>query len=175
MRAHHHPDQARDGEDRPEDETRDRRLLDTRKPQVGVMAQGKHRGREQDNGYFCAGTSPKEFAEAFEQVPSENGFFSEARADNHREQYSGECSPVSYQVMVGEIDCGGAEQRHHDSFHQKIKRAAENDADGESPDPALRSHVADLTPWRIRSPGPQEYEKGAERFDNRGQDDDENR
>src|SRR5438128_2305903 len=92
MRAHHHPDQARDGEDRPEDETRDRRLLDTRKPQVGVMAQGKHRGREQDNGYFCAGTSPKEFAEAFEQVPSENGFFSEARADNHREQYSGACS-----------------------------------------------------------------------------------
>ena len=47
MRAHHHPDPARDGEDRPEDEARDHRLFDAGKPQVGVMAQGKHRGGEQ--------------------------------------------------------------------------------------------------------------------------------
>src|ERR1039457_2509943 len=81
MRPHHHPDPARDCEDRPEDETRDHRLFDARKPQVGVMAQGKHHGGEQDDGYFRAGPSPKKLAEALEQVPSEDGLFSEARAD----------------------------------------------------------------------------------------------
>src|SRR4029077_3133373 len=66
MRAHHHPNPARDCEDRPKDEARDNRLFDARKPQVGVMAQGKQRGGEQDDGYFCAGRSPEKLAEAFE-------------------------------------------------------------------------------------------------------------
>ena len=66
MRTHHHPDPARDCEDRPEDETRDDRLFDARKPEVGVMAEGKHRGSEQHDGYFCAGPGPKKLAEAFE-------------------------------------------------------------------------------------------------------------
>ena len=71
MRTHHHPDAARDCEDRPKDEARDHRLFDARQPQVGVMAQGKQRGGEQDDGYFCAGPSPEKLAEAFEQVSSE--------------------------------------------------------------------------------------------------------
>ena len=64
------------------------------------MAQGKQRGGEQDDGYVCAGTSPEKLAEAFEQVPSEDGLFPEARTNNHREQHPGERSSVSYQVMV---------------------------------------------------------------------------
>ena len=117
MRTHHHPDPARDCKDRPEGEARDHRLFDARQPQVGVMAQGKQRGGEQDDGYFCAGPGPEKLAEPFEQEPSENGLFSEARADDHREHQSGECSPVSYHVMVGGIDFGGAQQRHHDRLH----------------------------------------------------------
>ena len=66
MRTHHHPDPARDGEDRPEDETRNHRLFDAGKPEIDVMTQGKQRGREQDDGYFCAGPSPEKLAEAFE-------------------------------------------------------------------------------------------------------------
>src|ERR1700730_1792886 len=113
------------------------------------MAQGKQRRGEQDDGYFGAGPSAKKLAEAFEQIPSEDCLFPEARADNHHEHHSRECSPVSCEVMVGGIDCRRAEEWHHDRLHQEFKRAAENDAGGQTAKPALRSHVADLTPWRM--------------------------
>jgi len=39
----------------------------------------------------------------------------------------------------------------------------------------LGNHVADVAPWRMRSPGPQKHQKAAEWFNDRRQDDDENR
>ena len=98
---------------------------------------------------FCAGPSSEKLAEAFEQETSEDSLFSEARADNHREHHSGQGSAVPYQVMVGGADSRGAEQRHDDHLHKKLKRAAENDTDGQTAKPAPGSHVADLTPWRV--------------------------
>jgi hypothetical protein len=50
-----------------------------------------------------------------------------------------------------------------------------NDAAGQTAKPALGSHIADLTPRRMRTPGPHQHQNGAERFDDRGQNDDENR
>ena len=77
--------------------------------------------------------------------------------------------------MVGGIDFGGAQQRHHDRLQEEFKRTTENDADGQTSKPAPWSHVADVAPWRMRSPGPQKHQKAAERFNDRRQDDDENR
>lgn len=77
--------------------------------------------------------------------------------------------------MVGGIDFGGAQQRHHDGLHQEFKHAAENDADGEAANPAPWSQIADVAPWRMRSPGPQKHQKAAEWFNRRRQDDDQNR
>src|SRR6476661_449888 len=61
--------------------------------------------------------------------------------------------------MVGGIDFGGAQQRHHDRLHQEFKHGAENDADSEAANPAPWSHVADVAPWRMRSPGPQKHQR----------------
>ena len=59
VRTHHHPDPARDCKDRPEHKSRDHRLLDAWKPLVGVMAQGKQRGSDQDDGYSSADSTPE--------------------------------------------------------------------------------------------------------------------
>src|SRR5947199_8137017 len=107
------------------------------------MAQSKQRRAEQDDGYFCAGPSSEKLAQALEQVTSEQGFFGETCADNHREHDPGECSPVSYEVMIGGIDCRSAEQWHHDRLHNELQRATENDADRKTAKPALRSHIPD--------------------------------
>src|SRR6476661_2828893 len=104
MRAHHEPDPARDCKDRPEDETRYHRLFNARKPEIGVMTEGKQGGGEHNDGYFRAGPSSEKLAEAFEQETSEHSLFSEAPADDHREHHSGEGSAVSHQVIVGGID-----------------------------------------------------------------------
>ena len=69
MGTHHHPDAARDCEDRSEDQPRDHRLFDARKSKIGVMAESKHHRGEQDDQYFCAGAGPEKFAETLEQVP----------------------------------------------------------------------------------------------------------
>ena len=124
---------------------------------------------------FAPAPVPKSLPRRSNRNPPENGLFSEARADDHREHQSGECSPVSYHVMVGGIDFGGAQQRHHNRLHQEFKRAAENDADSQTSKPTPRPHVADIAPWRVRSPSPQKHQKAAERFNSRRQDDDENR
>ena len=94
----------------------------------------------------------KKFAETLEQEPPENGFFSEARADDHREDQSGEFTPVSYHVLVGGIDFGSTQQRHHDRLHQEFERAAVNGTDSQTSEPTFRPHVADVAPWRVRSP-----------------------
>ena len=54
------------------------------------------------------GPASKEFAETLEQEPPGKWSLLRSRADDHREHQSGECSPVSYHVLVGGIDFGGA-------------------------------------------------------------------
>jgi len=83
MRAHQHPDSPSDGEDRPEHEARDSRLLDTSQPLPEVMERRKH-GGGYEHGDDPGGQAPSEqFAESFEHVSAEYGFFPEARDDNH--------------------------------------------------------------------------------------------
>src|SRR6478752_1496530 len=77
--------------------------------------------------------------------------------------------------MVDRIDFGGAEKWHDYRLHYELERAPEDEADDQRGYPAPGSHVTDLAPGRMRSPNPKQHQSGAERFQDGGQDDDENR
>src|SRR6266849_3369647 len=94
------------------------------------------------------GPGPKSLPRRSNMYPRNTGLFSEARADDHREQHPWERGTVPSQVMVRAVDRIGAEKRHHDHLHQECECDAEHDAERQAPDPASGPHVADLAPWR---------------------------
>jgi len=125
---------------------------------------------------FCGRAASKDLAQPFEHVPAEYGFFSEARVENHSVQGCRDRCPVSCQVMVGGIDGTRAEERHDDDLHQEFKCGAGRDADGNTADPAIRPHVADLAPGRPRPADPNEDQNRAQRYEEYvARQDDENR
>src|SRR5229473_2010591 len=146
--AHQHPELAGDREDRAEHEPDDRGLFGAGESLDRVMGQSKQGGGEQHDECLGPRAGSEQLAEAFEQVPAEHGLFSEARADDHREQHPWERGTVPGQVMVRAVDRIGAEKRHHDHLHQEFECDAEHDAERQAPDPASGPHVADLAPWR---------------------------